>query len=101
MEREEEGEKHQCVVASQVLPTGDLAHIPGMCPDWESNQQPFGLKSSAQSTEPQQPGLQLFKEAKIPAFKFPLKMTGINLEHKQNKLHTCIRGLKRQWSALE
>ena len=28
-----EGEKHQCVVASHVPPTGDLAHNPGMCPD--------------------------------------------------------------------
>ena len=36
--REEEGEKHQCVVASHVAPTGDLAHNPGMCSDWESNQ---------------------------------------------------------------
>ena len=23
-------------------PTGDLAHNPGMCPDWESNHRPFG-----------------------------------------------------------
>ena len=37
-EEEKEGEKHQCVVASHVPPTGDLAHSPGMCPDWESNQ---------------------------------------------------------------
>ena len=36
--REEEGEKHQCVVASHVASTGDLAHNPGMCSDWESNQ---------------------------------------------------------------
>ena len=36
-EGEREGEKHQCVVASHVPPTGDLAHNPGMCPDWESN----------------------------------------------------------------
>ena len=36
-EKEEEGEKHQCVVASHVPPIGDLAHNPGMCPDWESN----------------------------------------------------------------
>ena len=36
--REEEGEKHQCVVASHMPPTGDLACNPGMCPDWESNQ---------------------------------------------------------------
>ena len=24
-------------------PTGDLAHNPGICPNWEWNQQPFGL----------------------------------------------------------
>ena len=41
-EREREGEKHQCVVASHVAPTGDLACNTGMCPDWESNQRPFG-----------------------------------------------------------
>ena len=36
--KEKEGEKHQCVVASHVLPTGDLAHNPGMCPEnWTSN----------------------------------------------------------------
>ena len=37
-EREKEGEKHQCVVASRVPPTGDLAHNQGRHPDWESNQ---------------------------------------------------------------
>ena len=36
-EGEREGEKHQCVVASHVVPTGDLAHTPVMCPDWESD----------------------------------------------------------------
>ena len=35
---------------------GDLACNPGMCPDWESNQRPFGLQSSTQFTEPHQPG---------------------------------------------
>ena len=25
-----------------MVPTGDLAHNPGMCPDWELNWQPFG-----------------------------------------------------------
>ena len=42
-EGEREGEKHQCVIASRVPPTGDLAHNPGMCPDCESNRRPFGL----------------------------------------------------------
>ena len=55
-EEEREGEKHQCVVASHVPPTGDLAHNPGMSPDWESNQRLFGLQASTQSTEPHQPG---------------------------------------------
>ena len=56
-EGEREGEKHQCVVASHVAPTGDPARNPGMCPDWESNQRPFGSQAGAQSTEPHQPGL--------------------------------------------
>ena len=58
-EREREEEKHQCVVASCAHPTGDLAHNPGMCPDWESNLRPFGSQSGAQSTEPHQPGQQI------------------------------------------
>ena len=32
-------------------PTGDLAHNPGLSPDWESNWWPFGLQARAQSTE--------------------------------------------------
>ena len=55
-EGEREGEKRQCVVASHVAPTGDLTRNPGMCPDWESNQWPFGSEAGAQSTEPHQPG---------------------------------------------
>ena len=40
-EEEREGEKHQCVVASHVPLAGELAHNPGMCPDWESNCDPL------------------------------------------------------------
>ena len=29
------GEKHQ-TVASHTPPSGDLAHNPGVCPDWET-----------------------------------------------------------------
>ena len=36
-EGEREGEKQQCVVASRVPPTGDVARNPGICLDWESN----------------------------------------------------------------
>ena len=53
---EGEGKRHQCVVASQASPTGDLAHNPGTCPDWESNWQPFGSQAHAQFTELHQPG---------------------------------------------
>ena len=38
-------------------PTGDLACNPGMGPNWESKQQPFGLQTGTQSTEPHQPEL--------------------------------------------
>ena len=51
-EGERKGEEHQCVVASGIHPTGDLAHNPGMCPDWESNLWPFSLQADTQSTEP-------------------------------------------------
>ena len=43
-EGERQGEKRQCVVASCMPPTGDLARSPGMRPDWELNQQRFGLQ---------------------------------------------------------
>ena len=63
-ERGREGERKRNInvweihwsVASHIPPTGDLACNPGLCPDWESNQRPFGLQASAQSTEPHQPG---------------------------------------------
>ena len=53
MEREREGEKHQCVVASHTPPPhpGDQARNPGTCPDW------FGSQAATQSPEPHQPGL--------------------------------------------
>ena len=64
--------KYQCVAASCMPPTGDLAHNPGMCPDWGLNQRPFGSQAYAQSTEPHQPGLCLYflyldGEGKVPS----------------------------------
>ena len=55
-EGEREGETHQCVISSPAPPTGDLAHNPGMYPDWELNDQPFGSQAGTQSTELHQPG---------------------------------------------
>ena len=40
---------------------GCLSHAPyqgpGMCPNWESNRQPFGSRAGTQSTEPHHLGL--------------------------------------------
>ena len=44
-EGEKEEEKHQCVVASCVPPTGHLGRNSAMCSDWESNQQTFGSQA--------------------------------------------------------
>ena len=69
-ERRREGEREErninvreihWSVVSHTPPTGDLAQNPGLCPDWESNQQPFGLQAGAQSTEPHQPGQHVIK----------------------------------------
>ena len=54
-EGERQGEKHQSV-ASHMSPTRDQTGNPGMCPDWKSNQWPFGSFASTQSTELHQPG---------------------------------------------
>ena len=48
-------EKHPSI-ASRMPPTGNPARNPSMCPDWESNQWPFGSQASTQSTESHQPG---------------------------------------------
>ena len=47
-------------------PSWGPTHNPGTYPDWESNQQPFGLQAGTQSTEPHQPGQQVksFKKRK-------------------------------------
>ena len=56
-------EKHQCVVASCMRPTGDLACNPGMCPELEMNLWPFDSQVGTHTTEPHQPGLDfLFME---------------------------------------
>ena len=59
-EGEREGEKHHCVVACHMPPTGDLACNPGMCPDWELNWQLFGSQACTQSAELHQPGLEFY-----------------------------------------
>ena len=53
------GEEHQ-LVASHMHPTGDWTLNPGMCPDWESNWQPFTWWDITQPTEPHQSGHSCF-----------------------------------------
>ena len=55
-EGERGGERQQCVVTCLTPLTGDLAHNPGMCPNWELSQWPFGLQAGTQFSEPHQPG---------------------------------------------
>ena len=83
------GEKHQCVVASCATPTGVPACNPGMCPDRESNQRPFGYQVGAQPTEPHQAGL-----FSILIFVSPLKC---QLCENRNFVFTTVL---EQWLAL-
>ena len=45
-----------CACLSCVPYWGPGLQPPGMCPDWELNQRPFGLQAGTQSTESHQPG---------------------------------------------
>ena len=66
--REKERERNinvgeiRVLAASHLPPTGNLACSPGVCPDWELNQQPFGSQAGIQSPEPYQPGLRYIIE---------------------------------------
>ena len=67
-EGEREEEKHQWAREASI---GCLSHAltkscnPGMCPDWESNQQPFTLRDDAPTTEPHQLGQPMSLDATI------------------------------------
>ena len=68
-----------CGCLSPAPPTGDLACNPGMCPDWESNQQLYGSQASAQSTEPHQPRMFLILYFRIFSF--------LTTWHKKSRQH--------------
>ena len=50
------GRETMCGCLSCAPLLRDLACNPGMCPDWELNQQPLALQASIESIEPHQPG---------------------------------------------
>ena len=68
--REWEGREKEREVASHMSPVWDLAYNPGMCPDCELNQWPFGSQVGAQLSEPHQPGLDTFLSTKIHCYQF-------------------------------
>ena len=47
---------------------------PRMCPDWESNLQPFGSQAGTQSTEPHQPGESNFLHQVMAEASFLVKL---------------------------
>ena len=49
--RETREEEKDQSVASHAPATGDHVCNPAMCPDWESNQQPFGSQTGTQSSQ--------------------------------------------------
>ena len=61
--REKEREISVCGCLSHA-PTGDLAHNPGMCPDWELKPVTLWSIARAQSTELHQQGYIFFCNAK-------------------------------------
>ena len=78
LERGEGREKGREISVSEryLLPlirptTRDLACNSGMCPDWESNQQPFSSQAGTQSIKPHQPGEErLLRRAELSSDSF-------------------------------
>ena len=68
-------------------PTGDVAHNPGMCPDWETNLQPSGLQAGAQSTEPHQPGLNIYFNYFIVV---QVQLSPCSCHHFPHPIHHCL-----------
>ena len=79
------------MVASHALSIGDLAGIAGMCPDWESNLQPFGSQADTQSTEPHEPGLDNnFEKSLQCIYRSSVKSTHLSKSFIGNKVNDKI-----------
>ena len=55
-------EKHQCLVASCMPPTGDLVWNPGMCSDWEWNWRPLVCRLALNPLSHTSQGGKFFKD---------------------------------------
>ena len=82
--REREGrdvrEKHHPSAASRMPPTRELAHNPGMCPDWKLNQRPCRPQDNTQPTESHRSGQsQVF--LKVRSSLYPADRPWKELEH--------------------
>ena len=89
-----------CGCLSRTSPTGDLACNPGMCPDWGSNLQPFGLQASTQSTEPHQPGRKThFKDRKTEAQRG--KAISLKSQAKRTQLYATCPSFNRAYLQLK
>ena len=86
LDRGEGREKETSMCGCLSWSTGDLDCNPGMCPDWDSNWQPFGLQAGTQSIEPHQPGL--FPELKKIFFSGDREKKGRGLEKGETERET-------------
>ena len=67
---------------------GNLVRNPGLCPNWESNRQPFGSQADTQPTEVHQPGLHNFYNQKKNTF---------FKKHGQRKISPKFRNCPEKW----
>ena len=68
-EGEREGEKHQCVVAFCMPPTGDVASNPGVCPRLGIELATLLFTCQHSATEPHLPGPILLTEKSLEMLK--------------------------------
>ena len=80
-----------CLTHAPPLPTGDSAHNPGICPDWESSWRPSGSQANTQSTESHQPGLRVLFKKKF--FFFQISWLVRERKNINSLLHLCIHWL--------
>ena len=101
-----EGEKHQCVVASHMPPTGDLACNPGTCPDRESNRDPLActaLNPLSHTSQGHWSAFYCFLSLPLFGLSFPVFLSFFKVTHSSFSKHCiplCMFSLNMCWSPL-